>query len=78
MTNKSTLMSVLGYSMIACYTGLVLSLIFLEIPQANKSQLIHMEGILEGCILAMISYYFGDSESKKEQNEKNSNSSTNS
>lgn len=60
--NKSALMYVLGFGMLACYIGLLISLIFLNIPEQNKDQLIHMEGIMEGGLLAMISYYFGDSQ----------------
>jgi hypothetical protein len=60
--NKSALMYVLGFGMLGCYIGLLISLIFLNIPEQNKDQLIHMEGIMEGGLLAMISYYFGDSQ----------------
>ena len=60
--NKSALMHVLGFGMLGCYIGLLISLIFLDIPESNKDQLIHMEGIMEGGLLAMISYYFGDSQ----------------
>lgn len=60
--NKSALMHVLGFGMLGCYIGLLISLIFLNIPESNKDQLIHMEGIMEGGLLAMISYYFGDSQ----------------
>jgi len=60
--NKSDLMYVLGFGMLGCYIGLLISLIFLNIPEQNKDQLIHMEGIMEGGLLAMISYYFGDSQ----------------
>jgi len=60
--NKSALMHILGFGMLGCYIGLLISLIFLNIPESNKDQLIHMEGIMEGGLLAMISYYFGDSQ----------------
>ena len=60
--NKSDSMYVLGFGMLGCYIGLLISLIFLNIPEQNKDQLIHMEGIMEGGLLAMISYYFGDSQ----------------
>ena len=60
--NKSALMYVLGFGMLSCYIGLLVALIFLNIPESNKDQLIHMEGIMEGGLLAMISYYFGDSQ----------------
>jgi hypothetical protein len=60
--NKSALMYVLGFGMLGCYIGLLVALIFLNIPEQNKDQLIHMEGIMEGGLLAMISYYFGDSQ----------------
>ena len=62
LNKKSPLMAVLGFGMLGCYIGLLLALIFLEIPEQNKDQLIHMEGIMEGGLLAMISYYFGDSQ----------------
>ena len=60
--SRSPLMLTLGFGMLLCYIGLLLALIFMEIPEANKDQLIHMEGIMEGGLLAMISYYFGDSQ----------------
>jgi len=60
--SRSPLMLTLGFGMLTCYIGLLLALIFLEIPEQNKDQLIHMEGIMEGGLLAMISYYFGDSQ----------------
>jgi len=59
---ESPLMAVLGFGMLSCYIGLLVALIFLDIPEQNKDQLIHMEGIMEGGLLAMISYYFGDSQ----------------
>ena len=60
--SRSPLMLTLGFGMLTCYIGLLVALIFMEIPEANKDQLIHMEGIMEGGLLAMISYYFGDSQ----------------
>ncbi len=62
LNKKSPLMAVLGFGMLLCYVGLLVALIFLDIPEENKDQLIHMEGIMEGGLLAMISYYFGDSQ----------------
>ncbi len=62
LNKKSPLMAVLGFGMLSCYIGLLVALIFLDIPEQNKDQLIHMEGIMEGGLLAMISYYFGDSQ----------------
>ena len=62
LKKPSPLMMILGFGMLTCYIGLLIALIFMEIPEANKDQLIHMEGIMEGGLLAMISYYFGDSQ----------------
>ena len=62
LNKKSPLMAVLGFGLLLCYVGLLVALIFLEIPEENKDQLIHMEGIMEGGLLAMVSYYFGDSQ----------------
>lgn len=61
LKKPSALMIVLGFGLLFCYVGLLIALIFLTIPEANKDQLIHMEGIMEGGLLAMVSYYFGDS-----------------
>lgn len=58
----SILMMGLGFGLLACYIGLLISLIFLDIPTENKDQLIHIEGIMEGGLLAMVSYYFGSEE----------------
>lgn len=62
INKRSPLMQIIGFGLLFCYVGLLLALIFLNIPEQNKDQLIHMEGIMEGGILAMVSYYFGDSQ----------------
>ena len=61
LKKPSPLMMVLGFGLLFSYMGLLVALIFLDIPEANKDQLIHVEGIMEGGLLAMVSYYFGDS-----------------
>jgi len=61
LKKPSPLMMFLGFGLLLSYMGLLVALIFLDIPEANKDQLIHVEGIMEGGLLAMVSYYFGDS-----------------
>lgn len=44
---------------------IVYALIYKAIPDANKEALIHVLGIIEGGLIAIISFYFGSS--KKQQ-----------
>lgn len=66
--SNSPVMKILAYAVIASYVGLMIALIFCTIPEENKLSLTHMQGIMEGLVLCIATYYFGDS--KKSENDK--------
>ena len=59
-------------------TGLVILLIFRtitssflqsEIPEGNREIVIHTLGILEGAVIAIVSFYFGSSKGSQAKND---------
>jgi uncharacterized membrane protein len=48
----------------------VFALVSLPIPANNKEALIHVLGIIEGALIAIIGFYFGSSKSQKKAEDK--------
>ena len=48
------------------FSGVLLALIFLQIPEANADIMKVLVGFLGGAFVTMISFYFGDSDSREE------------
>jgi hypothetical protein len=46
---------------------IVHALIYETIPEANKEALIHVLGIIEGGMIAIVSFYFGSSKSAEKK-----------
>jgi hypothetical protein len=61
---------ILASFMVMIYAILLIGLIFIPIPQENKHQLIHLCGILEGCIIMTFSFYFNSNNKKEKEEEK--------
>jgi hypothetical protein len=58
-----------GAAVIAAFLVCVYSVIFLQIPEANKELFSHLMGMIEGAFIGgMVMYYFGSSKSSSEKN----------
>lgn len=51
------------------FVMVVHSLSYRAIPEANKEIFIHTTGIIEGAVIAIVTYYFGSSSGSKEKSE---------
>ena len=47
------------------FAGLLLSLIFIEVPEGNQDILKVLVGFVGGAFVTMVAYYFGDSDGKE-------------
>lgn len=70
--------TVTGLVMLCVFSFLVNQLVTHELPEANREIVIHILGIIEGAVMAIVTYYYGSSkgsqeksEQLKKQNEKN-------
>lgn len=53
-----------SYTVMLSLLMIVYALIYKAIPEGNKEALIHLLGIIEGGLIAIISFYFGSSKNK--------------
>lgn len=51
------------------FAGVVYSLIYVDIPTGNKEALIHVLGIIEGGVIAIVSFYFGSSKGSQKKSD---------
>jgi uncharacterized membrane protein len=54
----------------SAFLFVVFALVSLPIPENNKEALIHVLGIIEGALIAIIGFYFGSSKSQKKIEDK--------
>ena len=47
------------------FVFLVISIVFITVPEHNKELMIHTTGIVEGIVLSIVGYYFGSIAKKK-------------
>lgn len=57
--------SLAAFTIMAALLIIVVALIKINIPPENKEALIHMLGIIEGGMIAIISFYFGSSKGEQ-------------
>lgn len=56
-----------GYTVLASFMFVIVALIFISIPEANREIFIHALGIIEGAFVGnMVNHFFGSSNNKKE------------
>ena len=61
--------SLAAFTIMAALLMIVFSLIRFEIPEKNKEALIHVLGIIEGAMIAIISFYFGSSKGEQKSHD---------
>ena len=54
---------------LAAFGFICYSLVYLNIPEANKELFIHLVGIVEGVVLSIFAYFFGSSKGSKDKTE---------
>lgn len=72
--------TITGLVMLAVFSLLVMYLISHPLPEANREIVIHILGIIEGAVMAVVTYYYGSSKGSHEKSEqlKNINEKINS
>lgn len=53
------MMNLTGVIGLGSFAFLVLSIVFITVPESNAELLIHTTGIVEGIVLSIVGYYFG-------------------
>lgn len=56
---KDWLFNITGVVGLSAFAFLVISIVFLHVPEENKEIFIHLIGIVEGITLSIFGYYFG-------------------
>jgi len=64
---KDWFMSVAGIAALAIFLFIVFSLVFLDVPEANKTLFTHLIGIIEGVIVSIYAYYWGSSRGSRDK-----------
>lgn len=55
-----------GYTVLASFLFVIISLIFISIPEANREIFIHALGIIEGAFVGnLVNHFFGSSSNNK-------------
>ena len=58
-----------GLCMLSVFSFLVRYLVMHELPEANREIVIHILGIIEGAVMAVVTYYYGSSKGSQEKSE---------
>lgn len=59
-----------GYTVLASFLFVIISLIFISIPEANREIFIHALGIIEGAFVGnLVNHFFGSSNNNKPKDE---------
>jgi len=58
------MMNLTGIIGLGSFAFLVLSIVFITVPETNAELLIHTTGIVEGIVLSIVGYYFGSMRKK--------------
>lgn len=67
---KADLMKTLtGVIILSVFCALVAALILQEMPEGNREIIIHVLGIIEGAVMAIVTYYFGSSKGSHDKQE---------
>lgn len=61
--------TVTGLCMLVVFSFLVHNLVTHELPEANREIVIHILGIIEGAVMAVVTYYYGSSKGSQEKSE---------
>lgn len=57
-----------GYTVLASFLFVIVALIFISIPEANREIFIHALGIIEGAFVGnLVNHFFGSSSNKQKE-----------
>jgi len=59
------MMSVTGIIGLLSFVFLIISIVFVTVPEHNSELMIHTTGIVEGIVLSIVGYYFGSVAKKR-------------
>ena len=59
------MMSVTGIIGLSSFVFLIISIVFVTVPEHNSELMIHTTGIVEGIVLSIVGYYFGSVAKKR-------------
>jgi len=61
--------TITGISVIVIFGTMVLFLITKDLPEHNREAVIHVLGIIEGAVMAIVSFYYGSSKGSQKKEE---------
>lgn len=61
--------TITGLAILAIFGIMILFLITKELPEANREAVIHVLGIIEGAVMAIVSFYYGSSKGSQKKQE---------
>lgn len=61
--------TVTGLIILAVFCYLVSKIVTQELPETNREIVIHVLGIIEGAVMAIVTYYFGSSKGSQHKQE---------
>lgn len=61
--------TIVGIAIIVVFSSMVFTVTTQEIPKENREIIIHILGIVEGALMAIVTYYFGSSKGSQEKQE---------
>jgi len=65
---KADLMKTMtGIVVMAVFCVLVMVLLYKEMPEGNREIVIHVLGIIEGAVMAIVTYYYGSSKGSQDK-----------
>lgn len=59
------MMNVTGIIGLSSFVFLIISIVFVTVPEHNSELMIHTTGIVEGIVLSIVGYYFGSVAKKR-------------
>lgn len=61
--------TIVGLVIMVVFSLMVWTIITREIPVANREIIIHVLGIIEGALMAIVTYYYGSSKGSQDKQE---------
>lgn len=59
--------TITGIVVMIVFSAMVYTIITTEIPESNREIIIHVLGIMEGALMAIVTYYYGSSKGSQEK-----------
>lgn len=59
--------TITGLIILVIFSMLVLSLVTRELPERNREVVVHVLGIIEGAVMAIVTFYYGSSKGSQQK-----------